>query len=62
MLNDFNYEHDCDCIDICKSIDWVYNLCKEGASITSKRCSPAEKNIIFLLNKISTQLNELPKK
>lgn len=62
MLNNLNYESDCDCIGICEPLDGVYKLCEAGASITSGRCSPAEKNQLFLLNKISTQLDELLKK
>lgn len=61
-MKSFNttYEHDCDCIDICRNLDGVYGICEAGADfLTSKRCSPAEKNQIFLLNKISEKLDKL---
>jgi hypothetical protein len=55
------YESDCDCIDICESLSGAYNLCKKGAIIAVKRCSPAERNQMLLLNKISKQLDKLLK-
>ena len=63
-MNNFKctYDYDCDCIDICKSIDGVYNLCKKDATLGANRCTPGEKNMLVLLNKISNQLDELLKK
>lgn len=55
------YEEDCDCIDICRSINATYKLCYAGTSYASNRCTPAEKNQIILLNKISKQLEVVNK-
>lgn len=58
MLSTNTYDNDCSCIEICESIGSTYNLCYAGATYTVNRCTPAEKNQIILLNKISKQLEE----
>ncbi|CEK34282.1 hypothetical protein UMC2_34931 [[Clostridium] sordellii] len=56
-----NYENDCDCIDICSSIDSTYSRCFARASLLTPRCTPAEKAQIILLNQISNKLDSLKK-
>lgn len=55
------YDADCECINICDSLSGAYKLCQKGALTAVKRCSPAERNQMLLLNKISNQLDKLLK-
>lgn len=47
-----NYPDDCDMLFFCEKNAQTYRLCYKGAPISSKRCSPAEKNLMLMFSQV----------